>query len=407
MKLQIRIPKLNPERFFGLFLALYWGQNIFFSYIRAAFLRIPYIKYFADYIFPCLMITCLIFSIPYFRKTILARDLCFFGSVVIIFLLNIILFPENESLMSIMLGFFVSVFPMYFIGLRFEPSKHFRILYIMSIINIWFFAVYNLFINSNKLEGIQGTYDSYMGRAYILLPQLLVVICSLLREKNMLNAITAIIGSILLLMCGNRGTVVLLLLFIFLDIIFNTRKEKRVYVYVGSFLIFGILIYFYQALIILLPHLFSSIGMSVRVFERLYDGTFFQSNARNAIIEKLVTAICDNPIIGYGLCSDRTIVGVYAHNYAFELWTAFGVIIGTLILVATIYVIVTAWIKSKDTQCKGVLLVLICVGFLKLFISSSFLLEGLFFMLIGYCITQRRKNNFKMVYLRKKKNEDM
>lgn len=407
MKLQIKIPKLNPARFFGLFLALYWGQNIFFSYVRAVFLRIPYIEYFADYIFPCLMIACLIFAIPYFEKIILARDLCFFGLVVIIFLLNLILFPENESLLSIMWSFFVSVFPMYFIGLRFEPSKHFRILYIMSIINIWAFAVYNLFINSNRLEGVQGTYESYMGRAYILLPQLLVVICSLLRKKNMLNATTGIIGSILLLMCGNRGTVVLLLLFIFLDIIFNTNKEKRVYVYVGAFSIFGILIYFYQTLIVFLPHLFSKVGMSVRVFELLYDGTFFESNGRNTIIEKLTAAIWDNPIIGHGLCSDRRIAGGYAHNYAFELWTAFGVIIGTLILAVTIYIIITAWIKSKKPQDKGVLLILICVGFLKLFISSSFLLEGLFFMLIGYCITQLRNNNFKTLDLGEKKNEDM
>ena len=360
--------------------------------MNAVFQRIPYIKYVADYIFPCLLIACLILAIPYFEKIILARDLCFFGSVVIIYLLNLILFPENDSLAQIMGTFFVSVFPMYFIGLSFEPSKHFRILHIMSIINIWAFAVYNLFINSNRLEGIQGTFGSYMGRAYILLPQLLVVIYSLLRKKSVLNATTGIIGGILLLMCGNRGTIVILLLFIFLNIIFNTNKEKRVYVYAGAFSIFGIMLYFYETLIVFFSQLFLNFGMSVRVFERLYDGTFFESNGRNTIIEKLTTAIWDNPIIGYGLCSDRTIAGVYAHNYAFELWTAFGVIVGTLILAVTICIIVAAWIKSKDTQSKGVLLILICVGFLKLFLSSSFLLEGLFFMLMGYCITQLRNN---------------
>lgn len=407
MRLQIKIPKLNPARFFGLFLALYWGQNIFFSYVRAVFLRIPYIKYLADYIFPCLIIACLILAIPYFEKIIRAKDFLFFGSVVIIFLLNLILFPENESLMSIMGAFFVSVFPMYFIGLSFEPSRHFRILNIMSIINIWTFAVYNLFINSNRLEGVQGTFDSYMGRAYVLLPQLLVVICSFLREKNIWNAATGVIGIILLLMCGNRGSVAILLLFILLNILFNSNKKRRVYVYVGALSIFVILLYFYQNVTVFLMELFSKLGMSVRVFERLSDGTFFESNARIAILDKLKSAIVQNPIIGYGLCSDRTICGSYAHNYAYELWTAFGVILGSIVLIATIYVIIIAWIKSEDVESRGFLFILLCVGFFKLFISSSFLLEGLFFMLMGYCVMLLRRNKFMVSKLGGDTNENL
>lgn len=393
--MQIRIPKLNAEHFFELFLALYWGHNIIFSYVRAAFLRIPYIEYLADYIFPCLMIVCLFFAIPYFKKIILIKDFLFYGIVAVVFLFNFFLFPENESLITIWKVFFVSVLPMYFIGLRFDCSRHFRILYIMSLINIWAFAVYNLFINSNRLDITQIALDSFMERAYFFLPQLLVVICDFFKKKSILNIVTGIIGIVLLFMCGNRGTVVLLLIFILLQIFLNTNGKQRIFMSFGAITIFAIVIYFYQILIVFLSAFFSKMSMSIRIFERLADGTFLESNGRNIIIEKLTSAIKDNPVIGYGLCSDRTIAGNYAHNYAFELWTAFGVIFGSILLIATIYVILRAWIYTEDIANRGIVLMLICVGFFKLFMSSSFLLEGLFFMLIGYCIGSLRKHKIK------------
>ena len=327
--------------------------------------------------------------------------------VLIIYLLNLILFPENDSLVQIMGTFFVSVFPMYFIGLRCEPFKHIQPLYIMSIINVWAFAAYYLLIGSSSLDGAQGEYESFMGRAYTLLPQLLVVIYGFLRKKDILNIVTMIIGTILLLMCGNRGSVLITSVFLLFYLLFNTSKKRRVSVYVGAISLFGILAYYYNHLIITMTQLFMNLGMSVRVFERLSDGSFFNSDGRDVIIDKLKAAISNNPIIGYGLCSDRTITGSYAHNYAYELWTAFGVIVGSVFLIATIYVIFKSWIETKNVENRSVLLVLICVGFFKLFISSSFLLEGPFFMLLGYCVKLLRMNKFEALETKGNINENL
>lgn len=394
--MKIRASKLTAENFFTFFLILFWGQDILFSYVKAVFMRVPLVNYFAEYIIPFTMLTFLLLSVPYFAKAIFPADILFTAVVVIIVLLDIIIFPENESLMALSGTFFVSVFPLYFIGLRFEPSKHFKIIYVMSIINVWAFATYYLFIGGSPVDGAQAGNESFMGRAYVLLPQLLVTILGFLRKKNLLNTITGIMGIVLLLMCGNRGSVVLMLLFVLLNFLFNAEK-MRVHMYVGAVSLFGVFAYYYEALFALMTQLFIKLGMSVRVFERLTDGSFFESNGRNAIIEKLKVAIWDNPFIGYGLCSDRTITGSYAHNYAYELWTAFGVILGSILLIATIAVIVGAWFKSKDVESRGVLLVLTCVGFLKLFISSSFLLEGLFFMLVGYCVKLLRMNKAEVI----------
>lgn len=388
--MKIRIPKLTAEYFYISFLALFWGRDILFSYARAILLRIPYISYLADYIIPCLMLACILLALPYFAKALLPADLLFTVITATIFMLHLLIFPKNEELLSLAGTFWISVFPLYFVGLGLNTTKHIRTLYIMSLINIWVFAAYYLFIGGSSFEEAHDAYGSYMGRAYVLLPQLMLVIYGFLRKKTPLNIITGILGIVLLLMFGNRGSVLLLLLFLLLYFLFNTAGKKRGYVYVGAASAFGLLAYFYEIISVFFGALFPRLGMSVRIFERIADGTFFESQGRNVILKKLQIAILENPFWGNGLCSDRTISGSYAHNYAYELWTAFGVILGTLILAATIAVILRGWRKSEDQESRGILLLLFCVGFLKLFISSSFLHEGNFFMLLGYCVTRSR-----------------
>ena len=353
------------------------------------------------------MFICLCFAFPYLIINISKNDILFVCGVLLIYILNILIFPQNEELTKISGTFFLSVFPLYFIGLRFEAAKHWRILYIMSVVNIWAYTSYYLIFGSNSFDAYQGSYTSFMGRAYILLPQLLCAFIGVLNKKNILNIATAIMGFILLLMCGNRGSLVLLLLFIVFYLLFKVDLKKHIYVYVGTISVLGLLLYYYEILLTMIVSTFVKYGLSVRVFERLSAGTFFESSGRNVLIKELISASWDNPIIGYGLCSDRTITGSYAHNYAFELWTAFGIIFGSIVLIATIFVIISAWIKSRDIESKGVLLLLICVGFLKLFISSSFLLEGLFFMLIGYCMNQIKKYKLETRELGDDKNENL
>lgn len=401
------MPKLTAEHFFGFMLALYWGKDIIFSYVRAIILRIPYLKYTADYILPFLIIICFALSFEYFVRSVSWRDVIFAVVVAIIYFSNILLYPENEELGAIVGSFFLFIFPLYFVGLRLDLSKHFQILYTMSVVNILAFATYYLVFNEGSFDASATMNASFMGRAYILLPQLMVVFMEIFNKKSAFNIIVGIIGVILLFMCGNRGSVVLLFVFIVTYLLVSMKKKKHILVYIGTFSVFGILIYYYERLLYIAIMAFSKLGFSIRVFERLFDGSFLESSGRNKIIEKLTTAIWDNPIFGYGLCSDRTISGQYAHNYMFEIWTAFGVIVGSVIIIATLVIIIRAWTKSTDKNHKNFLLILICSGFLKLFFSSSFLYEGLFFLLLGYCVNQISVNRTQKAVIREFSYENL
>lgn len=346
------------------------------------------------------MFACLFLSLPYLVKAIKRSDIVFLAIVAGIFMLHVFIYPSNsQNLLSICGSFFALVFPMYFIGLRFDVNEHLRLIYVMSIINIWAFAIYT-FISGDSATVGQSGYASFMNRAYILLTQLLIVIGFLFTKFNALNITTSIIGFVFLLMCGNRGSVLILLLFILIYILLITDKKRRIALCAGMLAVSVAIVYYFQILVGALMGLFMHLGMSIRVFERLLEGTFLYSQGRDIIGDTLWSAIMKNPVFGYGLASDRVIAGSYAHNYAVELWVSFGLFIGSVILIATSYLIIRAWLVTKEKSSKIFLLALICIGFLKLFISSSFLQEGMFFMLLGVCVTLLRQNKFNNISLR-------
>lgn len=391
-KISIKIPKLHSEHFFYFFLILFWGQDIVFTYAKAFLLRIPIIKLVANYFFPFCMTVCILLSIEYLVKKISWKDIIFIIVFLAIYIVQMIFYQKNgEYLGAVSETLFLYVLPLYFVGLCIDVNKHLNTLYIMSIINVWMFVVYHILFEE-AVTASQASYHSSLHQAYILLPQLLVIFGYMLQKMNYINVITAVVGFVFLIMCGNRGTVVLLLLYIFIYLMFLLEKRKRwgIYLAVGALSVY--VIYSFNKLIVAMRLLFVRFGVSTRILDRLASGDFFDSSGRDNIAETLLQAIHENPIWGYGIASDRVITeGSYAHNLALELWTSFGIVVGSILLLAIINIIAYGWIKAQDVKNRFFLLVLFVSGFLKLFISSTYLAEGLFFMLLGFCVQQIRK----------------
>ena len=111
--------------------------------------------------------------------------------------------------------------------------------------------------------------------------------------------------------------------------------------------------------------------------------------------ETLIASVKEHSFWGTGLCSDRMMVGVYAHNIALELWVEFGVIIGTIVLVTLIVAFLRGYLCSSSSAEKGLIIALICSSFLKLFLSGSFMDDRWFFALIGLCVGAIRKSKYK------------
>jgi hypothetical protein len=84
---------------------------------------------------------------------------------------------------------------------------------------------------------------------------------------------------------------------------------------------------------------------------------------------------------------------------------SFGIPMGATLFIIIVFLFVKAWMRCKEnTEIK---LLLVCLfttsGFMKLFLSSSFLLESNFFLLLGVCVGIIRFSNGEEIeyYVRK------
>jgi hypothetical protein len=141
-----------------------------------------------------------------------------------------------------------------------------------------------------------------------------------------------------------------------------------------------------------------SLGMSTRFFDLLSVNELFVSYGREWRAEAVLSGIKENWFLGYGLAGDRILIGDYVHNIVLEFWASFGVIFGTTLFVILLYILVRGMRTGKNQDEKVFILILICCGFLKLFISGTYLDEANFFLLIGLCVFEiRQHRHFKQL----------
>ena len=158
---------------------------------------------------------------------------------------------------------------------------------------------------------------------------------------------------------------------------------------IGAFLASPI----YDAVILWMYKNAQKFGLSIRIFDKLLSGTQLGSSGRDHLTEQLLVSIREHSLLGTGLCSDRMIIGIYAHNLLIELWVEFGLIIGTVLLLALVITLWRGYINSSSKVEKGMIITMLCASFFKMFLSGSYIDEGPLFLLVGLCVGVIRKNS--------------
>lgn len=142
-------------------------------------------------------------------------------------------------------------------------------------------------------------------------------------------------------------------------------------------------------------NLISAFGMSARIFEKVIEGTFLVDESRMENYWKpLLEIIKNESFFGYGIGGDRVVGGViYAHNIVLELLISFGIVFGTILFIWISTHIFRGFKHSADATSRNMVLVLICSGFVPLFVSGTYLTATSFFLLLGFCTRNIRHIN--------------
>lgn len=393
--LKIKIRTNNEARLQTLFV-FYWTYGLITSVINFAAGLIGRSEYSGLF---CGVLTAVmvLYSLQAILQYIRFRHLAFYATVMLVYGLTFIVFPENTKwLQENILEFAFLILPFFFLGVMIDKIQIpiGTLIRISRIIIVFMFLV---FLFYSVIET-----DHEMGRAYGVLPSVMLVTHSMLKKWNVWDFAATIVGGIFLLMCATRGPILLFVIFVLLQLFLISEKHRTLYIILlGLVLVLGLSPLGTQIIQNVMLR-FSEGGFNVRVFEYLLSGDFMDDNGRNYLTERVFAMINERPLMGNGLYSDRLATsslawareGSYVHNIIYELWCDFGYILGSLLVLVLIWMIVKTYKNISDNGNLKVLFIVLALCFIgKLFVSSSFMEEAGFWMCIGICFEAIKKKN--------------
>ena len=382
---------------FKLLIWTIWISTILLRYVRAAIMRFPLIGSYPDHVIAACYVVLIVLSVQEFRLR--SGDIVFVFAVTVCFLMeNLIRGQGNEYLEAYFPSFLLNTLPLYIVGVALTQHKDEETIidgmYTLSCITIVVNFIYKV-VFGTPMDDVMSQYVGDMDLAYNILPHCCLVAYYARKKTSWINVSLIILGAFYLFMLGTRGAALILLINIAWNLIMGQTSRKtiiRILILccgVAAFLSSPL----YDSAILWMYKMAQNAGLSIRIFDKLLQGVQMGSSGRDVLQDKLLYSIREHLLLGTGLCSDRLIAGTYAHSIVIEFWVNFGVFIGSVLLLLLIVYMVRGFFAAASNNEKGLVMALICAGFLKLLFSGSYLDHALFFLLIGFCvgISRRRK----------------
>lgn len=389
------------EFFFRAFFILFWAKNTVFGYIVQVLRRLPIISGIVEPIYtaiiPVILILVAIFSIPYLRRHIRLVDLVLYVVCLLFVLFTMIIYESN----AVFIGehwtrILIAAVPMYFIGISFDFKKIKKDLFFWSLLGVLCSFLYQLYFVSTGRQALEDN----MGASYNVLPSILYLFYWAISYHKIRYWLISFVGLLLCFTFGTRGPLLICLIFVLGGILFKLIWSKAVFtkIFVTTVaLLLSLLLFYGDNLIKIiewLSCLVENLGMSTRIFDLLLEGEIANSTGRDRLAEKVITAILNRPILGYGIMGDWVITGhIYVHNIFLEMWCQFGLILGTFIL--AVVIVLPLYVMFKYLWKKDDFLfmfMLFCMVFVKLMLSGTYLTETYFFLLLGLSVRYFRRN---------------
>lgn len=302
-----------------------------------------------------------------------------------IFLYNYLIFPQNsEALISIIFPFFFICLPCFVYSFSInDKNVLMNVIYKVSEIVFIVGTLIGILTFTNRIN--IGNYS--MPLSYYMLLPAIINTYRLFMKKSTGSILKVIISLIIILSLGSRGPIMSFGVYIILASIKNIKKitytSLLLYTSIFFALILGIV--FFQNIIAYIYGLLMNFGIRSRT---LY--LFMQDNlhlsGRDALYEVIIRQIAENPIIGIGIAGDRVFLGGrYSHNIFIEIFSNFGVIIGSIIIVVITFISYKA-ILSKNKFDSNINIIWFCLGFIPLLVSGTYLTDFKFWIFLGLAI---------------------
>ena len=384
--------KLTGGRMYKLLFMMLWIESTLYAVFYQVVNRLPVISDFSELVLPFLIILFSVVSFVYIFKNVKighVLTVAFFGIAVLMTMLFAGVETQGYLDGATIQGIF-GVLLFVFVGAAFDLEKNERLLFWLSLATVVGSIFYQILLSS-----VYDRLSSYnMGAAYTAFPACVYLIYYAFTNKHLLHGIAAIVGCGFVVSCGARGPILCLMVvavFLCIRVVLSIKSSaKKTIMFI---ILFGVVFLFANErflypIIQSMADWFGNIGASTRALDMIIEENAMYDSGRSKFIVKSLEYINENAIFGMGMMSDRVILdGKYMHNILYEMWCNFGVIIGTVVFLAIVIIPIVAIIKSNNKKEKMFIFAFASAFVIKLFLSSSYLLEEFLFFILGYSIS--------------------
>ena len=257
---------------------------------------------------------------------------------------------------------------------------------------------------------------TYMQFSNMILPGAMLAWYYYKKDKSIWWLIASIVDFFLIMIYGGRMSMFSVLVFAVFLTFFIEKKKKRttkgMLYLLGIFIAVVILYLNADAILLAFASAIEKAGyQNSYIAKKILSGKIMASSTRDVIYEEAVYEIKHMGLHVYGLFGDRISLDTfghvggyttnYVHNIFLELLLSFGWVIGSICIIALMYRIVTR-LFAKNSEYSSVVFALCCMFFLRLLVSSSFLIEGGFVLLLG--VLHNRYYRYDIAEVNEKKN---
>lgn len=371
-----------------------WASMLL-MFVRAVANRVPGLNNDIDLVEELFVAIPVILSLPVLWKRFTLADYIFYISWVLLFALNFFVYPNNEdALLKWAFPCLCVAIPYYFIGRFLDINKYWMVFVLLSgvciLMDILYYIAFVQSMKSAKDAAAILTEDN-MYASYQLLPHVVMMFWATMRKFNVLTLILGILGFLLILSFGSRGPMACLGFFCVLYFFCFMNFKHSAYVKVGIVGFCVLALPFLVEITIAIKRIFEDFGLSTRIVDRILRGGLTHDTGRSGLRDKLYN-ILDNSdnIFGFGLFGSQRYGIIYAHNLFCDVFFTFGYYIGSLFLIVVSVIIALGVIAARGVE-RQFMLFLFSISMIKLMLSSTFVADPYFFLLIGYCIYVKGK----------------
>ena len=239
------------------------------------------------------------------------------------------------------------------------------------------FFIYDTVFNTFWGEGA-------MGLSYKMLIPAILILYKLLTKVNLMDLVLLVAILFIMLLQGSRGPFLSVGVYFVLYMIANYKKYTTKVLMYMSLALIAIVILFLNIdyFLYYLEQVAINNEFEAKIITWALEGKLADLNGRDVLYDQSMEMIKEHTIVGVGIFGERELLGSYCHNIILEFLLDFGAVPGTL-LIATLLLGLINRIVTCSTSQKNVIMMLLGMFIVKLFMSGSFWLESVFFMLVS------------------------